>query len=78
MKATVKFGKRNNTYDTETSTLIGNRTFGEFGDPTGYEINIYKTKNNLYFLVGIGGAESPYPTETLEPLKKDEALGKLA
>ena len=30
-------------YDTETSTLIKQYTFGQFGDPAGYEKDLYQT-----------------------------------
>ena len=64
-------------YDTETSELIGQRTSGEFGDPAGYEERLYKTAGGKFFLYGNGGAESPYPEETIKrlaPAKAEEWL----
>ena len=60
-------------YDTEASELIGKKTFGEFGDPAGYEECLYKTEGGKFFLYGIGGAESPYPTETIKRMAPDKA-----
>ena len=43
-------------YDTETATLIKAYSFGQMGDPTGYEEDLYQTPEGLYFLhVGGGG-----------------------
>ncbi len=52
-------------YDTETAALIEKRTFGEFGDPAGYEESLYQTADGKYFLYCFGGAESKYPEEKI-------------
>ena len=59
-------------YDTEASELIQKKTFGEYGDPKGYEEDLYKTQNGKYFIYGIGGNESPYPEETIKRLAVDK------
>ena len=64
-------------YDTETAELIQKKTFGEFGDPTGYEETLYKTPDGKFFLYVNGGEESPYKEETIKRLaaaKADEWL----
>ena len=38
-------------YDTETATLIKAYSFGQMGDPTGYEADLYQTPEGLYFLI---------------------------
>ena len=53
-------------YDTEKATLVEKRTFGEFGDPMGYEESLYMTENGKYFLYVNGGAESKYPEENIK------------
>ena len=64
-------------YDTEASELISKRTFGQFGDPAGYEESLYKTAGGKFFLYTFGGAESRYPEEgirRMSPAKADEWL----
>ena len=53
-------------YDTEASSIVEKRTFGEFGDPAGYEETLYVTADGYYFLYTFGGAESKYPTEKIK------------
>ena len=57
-------------YDTETATLIKAYSFGELGDPAGYEEDLYQTPEGLYFLHVGGGEASPYPTEDILRLAK--------
>ncbi len=52
-------------YDTEISEVVEKRTFGEPGDPAGYEETLYKTPNGKFFLYVNGGAESIYPEENI-------------
>jgi hypothetical protein len=64
-------------YDTETSTLIKKVTFGEFGDPAGFEESLYQTESGHFFLYTNGGAESKYPVENITRMsaaKKDAWL----
>ena len=53
-------------YDTETATLIQKFTCGELGDPAGYEENLFQTPEGLYFVYGVGGEASIYPTEDIQ------------
>lgn len=55
------------TYNTDTAVEISRITFGEFGDPKGYEEILYETKKGDRFVYGIGGPESKYPIETIIP-----------
>ena len=57
-------------YDTETATLIKAYSFGNLGDPTGYEEDLYQTPEGLYFLHVGGGEASIYPTEDIQRLAK--------
>jgi len=73
MRKVKTFQGKRRTYDTEKATEVAKRTFGEFGDPAGYEETLYQTKQGLYFVVGLGGADSPYPEQDVKPLTKAEA-----
>lgn len=73
MRKTKTFEGKRHVYDTAKSEQLGNRTFGIFGDPAGYEETLYKTKAGLYFVVGNGGPDSPYPTEDIKPIAPAEA-----
>ena len=64
-------------YDTENAELLKKRTFGNFGDPAGYEECLFKTPDGKLFLYGNGGAESPYAEEAIKRIsaaKADEWL----
>ena len=64
-------------YDTETSTLIKKVTFGEFGDPMGYEESLYQTESGNFFLYTNGGEASKYKKEDITRMgveKKDAWL----
>lgn len=66
-------------YDTEISEIVEKRTFGELGDPKGYEEILYKTPSGKFFLYVNGGAESPYTEENITRMsaaKADEWLAK--
>ena len=66
-------------YNTEISEIVKKRTFGELGDPAGYEETLYKTPAGKFFLYVNGGAESPYTEENItrmSPAKADEWLAK--
>ena len=60
-------------YDTEASELIEKKTFGEFGDPAGYEEVLYKTPDGKLFLYGNGGEASPYAEETIKRMSAAKA-----
>ena len=57
-------------YDTENASLIKKWTYGNFGDPSGYEETLYQTPGGLYFLYVNGGEASPYPQEDILRLAK--------
>lgn len=57
-------------YDTESATLVKKYTYSYFGDPAGFEENLYQTPGGLYFLHVLGGETSPYPQEDIVRLAK--------
>lgn len=57
-------------YDTNTASLIKKYTYSYFGDPTGYEEDLYQTPEGLYFLYVRGGEASIYPQEDILRLAK--------
>ena len=60
-------------YDTTTAELIKKVTFGEYGDPAGYEEVLYKTVDGKFFLYVNGGAESIYKKEDIKRLSAKKA-----
>ena len=52
-------------YNTENATLIRKCTYGQFGDPTGYEEILFQNPEGFYFVYGRGGETSPYPVEDI-------------
>lgn len=73
MRKVKTFEGKRRTFDTDKSTELARRSFGQFGDPAGYEETLYQTKQGLYFVVGVGGPDSPYPAQDLKPVAKGEA-----
>lgn len=74
MRKMKMFEGKRHLYDTEKSTELGTRAFGEFGDPAGYEETLYQNKQGFYFVAGRGGDASPYAKgEDVRPLSADEA-----
>ncbi|MGI6755749.1 MAG: hypothetical protein ACOX4F_07060 [Atopobiaceae bacterium] len=74
MRKTKTFDGKRHVYDTDKSTELGHKSFGEFGDPAGYEESLYKNRSGFFFLAGQGGAESPYPDgEDIKPISAKEA-----
>ena len=59
-------------YNTETATLIKKYTHSYYGDPSGYEENLFQTPGNLYFLYVRGGESSQYPNEDIVRLAKNK------
>lgn len=57
-------------YDTEAAELIHKYTFGNYGDPAGYEEILFQMPGGQYFVYGNGGAESPYAEEKISRLAK--------
>ena len=66
------------TYDTSTAKLLGVKNVGEFGQPDGYEEQLFVTKNKEHFIYGNGGPESKFtkPVITLITDKEAEAWKK--
>lgn len=60
-------------YDTENASIVEKRTFGEFGDPCGYEETLYVKEDGKYFLYVNGGAESVYPEENIKRMSAKAA-----
>ena len=63
-------------YDKDTAAVIHTLSSGEFGDPAGYEERLYKTENGHFFVYGLGGPESTYPTEAIEAISKKDAISR--
>ncbi len=60
-------------YDTEASSIVKKITFGNYGDPCGYEETLYVTESGNYFLYTFGGAESAYAAENIKRMSKKAA-----
>lgn len=79
MRKVKVFGGKRHSYDSEKAEALGKREFSYYGDPAGYEEALYKTKGGLYFVVGQGGADSPYADGAdIRPLTDEEAQAWLA
>ncbi len=61
------------TYDTASAELIKKNTFGQFGDPAGYEESLYKTEDGKFFLYVNGGEESIYTEENIKRMSAAKA-----
>ena len=61
------------TYDTEKSIVVKKVTSGFYGDPAGYEMTMYQTKEGDYFLYTYGGSASAYKTEKITTYTKAKA-----
>ena len=55
-------------YDTDKSTQLGYKYMGKFGQPDGYEEQLFVTKSGCYFIYGVGGSESLYGDPGINPL----------
>ena len=62
-----KIGRK--VYNTEKSKFVGKNTEGNFGDPKGFEENMYKKGHGDFFLVVSGGPESQYAKKDIIPLE---------
>ncbi len=60
-------------YNTENAELVLKKTFGAFGDPSGYEESLYKTEAGKFFLYVNGGEASPYKAEDIKRMGADKA-----
>ncbi|MDR0222948.1 MAG: hypothetical protein LBI38_05385 [Oscillospiraceae bacterium] len=63
------------TYDTEKAVRIGHRYYGEFGQPEGYEEQLFVANNGRHFVYGVGGSESPYSKPGIKLLPADGESG---
>ena len=61
------------TYDTDNSKIVEKRTYGSYGDPSGYEETLYITENGKYFLYTNGGQDSKHSSENIKRMSKDAA-----
>ncbi len=60
-------------YDTDVSEIVFKNTFGQIGDPAGYEETLYKTPDGKFFLYTNGGEESPYTAEAISRMSAKKA-----
>ena len=60
-------------YDTAASTIVKKNTYGEFGDPAGYEETLYVTEGGSYFLYVNGGTDSKYTKEDIKRMSAKAA-----
>lgn len=73
MRKTIRIDNKRHSFDTETARPIKTRSFGAYGDPAGYEETLYRTRNKLYFVHGVGGPDSPWPAEgAIRPIEASE------
>lgn len=61
-----KIGRK--VYDSEKAEYIGDQTVGYFGEDYGFRETLYRKAKDDFFIVGLGGANSPYPEESLAVL----------
>ena len=64
------------TYDTDEADVVKKYTFGDYGDPAGYEEILYRMRHRKdgkggYFVYRFGGPASPYPTPKINRILKD-------
>ena len=57
-------------YDTETATIVKKVTFGNYGEPDGYEEILFQTPDGLYFVYVNGGEDSIHPNEDISRISK--------
>ena len=60
-------------YDTETATVVKKITYGNFGEPDGYEETLFQTEEGFYFVYVNGGEESIHPKEEINRISKQKA-----
>ena len=69
-------------FDTETAKMIAVNSYGQVGDFSHWEEELYRTKSGKFFLYGEGGASSKYGVwegnegygdEKIMPMSEDEA-----
>ena len=60
-------------YDTDSAAIVKKSTFGEYGDPKGYEQTLYKTQDGSFFIYTNGGADSEFNKEDIKRISKQNA-----
>ena len=73
MRKIKMFDGKRHVYDTTKSEELGKRSFGAYGDPAGYEETLFQNRQGFYFVLGVGGEESPYPVEDIKPISAEDA-----
>lgn len=61
------------TYDTETAEFQDKKTYGVFGDDSGFEECLFKTEDGKFFLYVNGGKDSPYKKEDIKRMAAEKA-----
>ena len=69
MKRTIK----NIVCDTKKATHLGGKSVEEFGNPYGYEEQLYITEDGQHFIYGAGGSDSPYKKPLIKLLSNENA-----
>lgn len=59
-------------YDTENAEFVSKKTYGNFGDDSGYEECLYRKEDGKYFLFVKGGENSPYPKEDIKRISAEK------
>ena len=59
--------------DTATAKQLGVKYSGTFGEPDGYEEQLFVTKTKQHFIYGIGGTESKYAKPNIVLATDEEA-----
>ncbi len=59
-------------YDTEDAEFVAKRTYGNFGDGSGYEECLFRREDGKYFLYVSGGEDSPYPSEDIKRISAEK------
>jgi len=69
MKRTIK----NIVCDTNKATYLGGKSVEEFGNPYGFEEQLFITEGGQHFLYGVGGPDSPYKNPVIKLFSNEKA-----
>jgi len=69
MKRTIK----SIVCDTNNATNLGGRFVGEYGDPYGFEEQLFITESGQHFIYGAGGPDSPYKNPSIKLFSNENA-----
>ncbi|MDR0248168.1 MAG: hypothetical protein LBI44_00675 [Oscillospiraceae bacterium] len=61
------------TYNTDTGKHIGQKYHGEYGQPDGFEEQLFVAEDGKHFIYGAGGPDSPYPVPDIKVLTEKAA-----